>query len=155
MGEAKKDNSTLRGKATKQAKPQSLNPSPISGTVPPVHTRFGQPNGNKQNPGGIPKYVREIREELKNLLDPNLTIKDYQKIIKDAEVDSGLRGVFATAIVKKDYQTIIKLIDQAWGAPKASVDVTTQGDKINPMAGLTTEELRKLAGGDANSTRDK
>lgn len=114
------------------------------GTPINVATQFGQPNGNPRNNGGIPKYVREIREELKNLLDPNLTIEDYNKIIKDAPTDSGLRGVFATAIVKKDFRTIVKMIDQAYGAPKASVDVTTQGEKINPMAGLTTEELRKL-----------
>jgi len=129
-------------KATQQAK----GVSPISGTAPPKATQFGQPGGNKQNPGGIPKYVRDIREELKGLLDPNLSISDYQKIVKDAETDSGLRGVFATAIVKKDYRTIIQLIDQAYGKPKESVDVTTQGESINPYAALSTEELRALAG---------
>ena len=113
-------------KATQQAK----GVSPISGTPPPKHTQFGQPGGNKQNPGGIPKYVREIREELKGLLDPNLSISDYQKIVKDAETDSGLRGVFATAIVKKDYRTIIQLIDQAYDKPKESVDVTSNGETI-------------------------
>ena len=113
-------------KATQQAK----GVSPISGTPPPKHTQFGQPGGNKQNPGGIPKYVRDIREELKGLLDPNLSIADYQKIVKDAETDSGLRGVFATAIVKKDYRTIIQLIDQAYGKPSATLDVTSKGEKI-------------------------
>ena len=119
----------------------------LKGGVPiNTATQFGQPNGNPRNNGGIPKYVREIREELKGLLDPNLSIADYQKIVKDAETDSGLRGVFATAIVKKDYRTIIQLIDQAYGKPKESVDVTTQGESINPYAALTTDELRKLAG---------
>lgn len=132
-----------QSKATQQAK----GVSPISGTAPPKHTQFGAVNGNPRNNGGIPKYVREIREELKGLLDPNLSISDYQKIVKDAETDSGLRGVFATAIVKKDYKTIIQLIDQAYGKPKESVDVTSKGESINPYAGLTTDELRKLAGG--------
>ena len=130
----------MKEKATEQAKV-----SPISGTAPPEHTQFGKPGGNPRNNGGIPKYVREIRAELKNLLDPNLSIADYQKIVKEAETDSGLRGVFATAIVKKDYRTIIQLIDQAYGKPQESVDVTTKGDSVNPMADLTTEELRRLA----------
>lgn len=103
-------------------------------------------NANPRNNGGVPKYVREIRAELKNLLDPNLTIADYQKIVKEAETDSGLRGVFATAIVKKDYKTIIQLIDQAYGKPKESVDVTTKGESINPYKELSVDELRKLAG---------
>lgn len=115
-----------QSKATQQAK----GVSPISGTAPPKHSQFGQPGGNKQNPNGMPKYVREIRAELKNLLDPNLTIADYQKIVKEAETDSGLRGVFATAIVKKDYRTIIQLIDQAYGKPQESIDLTSKGEQI-------------------------
>lgn len=129
-------------KATEQAK----GVSPISGTPPPKHTQFGQPGGNPRNNGGIPKYVREIREELKGLLDPNLTMADYQAIVDSADDDSGLRAVFAEAVTKKDVRTIIELINQAWGKPKESVDVTTQGESINPYAALTTEELRKLAG---------
>ncbi len=96
-------------------------------------TQFGQPNGNPRNNGGIPKYVREIRSELKELLDPNLSISDYEKIVKDAKTESGLRGVFATAILKKDYKTIIQLIDQAWGKPKESVDVTSGGEPIKAL----------------------
>lgn len=129
-------------KATQQAK----GVSPISGTAPPKHTQFGAVNGNPRNNGGLPKYVREIREELKGLLDPNLTMEDYQDIVDSSGTDSGLRGVFAEAVVNKDTRTIIQLIDQAWGKPKESVDVTTQGESINPYAALTTEELRKLAG---------
>jgi len=98
--------------------------------------QFGQPNGNPRNNGGIPKYVREIREELKGLLDPNLSITDYEKIVKDAKTDSGLRGVFATAIVKKDYKTIIQLIDQAWGKPKETVDYTML-ERPKPLEDLT------------------
>lgn len=124
-----KDDTKQSEKATEQAK----GVSPISGTAPPKHTQFGQPNGNPRNNGGIPKYVREIREELKGLLDPNLSIADYEKIVKDAKTDSGLRGVFATAILKKDYKTIIQLIDQAYGKPKESVDLTTGGEPIKAL----------------------
>lgn len=112
--------------ATEQATPKPGK----GGVVPPVDKQFGKPGGNPRNNGGIPKYVREIREELKGLLDPNLSIADYEKIVKDAKTDSGLRGVFATAILKKDYKTIIQLIDQAYGKPKESVDVTSNGETI-------------------------
>ncbi len=107
-----------------------------SGTAPPKATQFGQPNGNPRNNGGVPKYVREIRSELKELLDPNLSIADYEKIVKDAKTDSGLRGVFATAILKKDYKTIIQLIDQAWGKPKETVDYTML-EPPKPLEDLT------------------
>lgn len=115
----KKENPTAQGK--------------VGYKKPPVNRQFGKPGGNPRNNNGIPKYVREIRAELKELLDPNLSIEDYEKIVKDAKTDSGLRGVFATAILKKDYRTIIQLIDQAWGKPKESVDITTGGE---PMTAL-------------------
>jgi len=104
--------------------------SPRSGVAPPKETQFGQPNGNRRNNGGLPKYVREIREELKGLLDPNLTMEDYRQIVEDGQGDSGLRAVFAEAVVNKDTRTIIQLIDQAWGKPKESVDHTTLGNAI-------------------------
>ena len=122
---------------TKQVKPKKT----LKGGVP-INTerQFGKPGGNPRNNGGIPKYVREIREELKGLLDPNLSISDYQKIIKDAESDSGLRGVFATAIVKKDYRTIIQLIDQAYGYPKQSVEQVN----LTPPPPLSPRKKLKL-----------
>lgn len=39
-----------------------------------------------------------------------------------------------------------EITDRVEGKAPQSVDVTTQGESINPYAGLTTEELRKLAG---------
>ena len=126
-------------KATEQAK----GVSPISGTAPPKHTQFGQPNGNPRNNGGIPKYVREIREELKGLLDPNLSIADYQKIVKTAETDSGLRGVFAAAIIKKDYRTILQMIDQAYGTPKATTDITSSDGSLAPVVRIIDERKDK------------
>lgn len=116
----------MSDKATQQAR----GVSPISGTAPPKATQFGQPGANPRNNGGVPKRVREIRAALKDLLDPNLSIDDYKKMIKDAETDSGLMGVFASAIVKKDHKTIIQLIDQAYGKPKESVDITSAGNEL-------------------------
>ena len=118
-------------KGTEQPKPKKV--SPISGVAPPDGF---EKYPERRNNGGIPKYVREIRSELKELLDPNLSIADYEKIVKDAKTDSGLRGVFATAILKKDYKTIIQLIDQAWGKPKETVDYTML-EPPKPLEDLT------------------
>lgn len=110
----------MNERATQQAK----GVSPISGVAPPKHTQFGAVNGNPRNNGGIPKYVREIRAELKELLDPNLTMDDYRAIVAAQDNDSGLRGVFAKAVLDNDTKTVIQLIDQAWGKPKESVELS-------------------------------
>lgn len=39
-----------------------------------------------------------------------------------------------------------EITDRVEGKAPQSVDVTTQGESINPYAALTTDELRKLAG---------
>lgn len=111
----------------------------------PINTaaQFGQPNGNPRNNGGIPKYVREIREELKGLLDPNLSMEDYQEIVANSNTDSGLRAVFAEAVVNKDSRTIIELINQAWGRPKESVDVTSNGETIGKSVEVVWAKKKK------------
>ena len=121
-------------KGTEQPKPKKV--SPISGVAPPAGF---EAHPERRNNGGIPKYVREIRSELKELLDPNLSIADYEKIVKDAKTDSGLRGVFATAILKKDFKTIIQLIDQAWGKPKETIDHTIK-EPPKPLEDLTKDK---------------
>lgn len=52
----------------------------------------------------------------------------------------------AEAVQKGQWKELEGMINQVYGKPKESVDVTTQGESINPYAALTTEELRKLAG---------
>jgi hypothetical protein len=43
-----------------------------------------------------------------------------------------------------DSRTISDMLDRAMGKAPQEIDITTDGESINPMAGLTTEELRKL-----------
>lgn len=124
-------------KATKQAK----GVSPISGVAPPRNTQFGQPNGNPRNNGGVPKRFLEIRKEIANLLDPNLTIEDYKKIYKNADKESGLRAVFAEAVVRKDIKTIFEMINQAHGKAPQAIDITSNGESLNKVRELTDEEL--------------
>lgn len=53
----------------------------------------------------------------------------------------------AQAILEGNWRELEGMINQVYGKPKESVDVTTQGESINPYAALTTEELRLLAKG--------
>jgi len=109
----------------------------------PINTaaQFGQPNGNPRNNGGLPKYVREIREELKELLNPNLSMDDYREIAESSDTDSGLRGVFAQAVVDRDTKTIIQLIDQAWGKPKESVDISNPDGSMMPTVRIIDQRI--------------
>lgn len=129
-----------RKNATQQATPRAGK----GGVIPPKHAQFGQPGGNKQNPNGLPKRFHEIRREIAKLLDPNLTIEDYQKIYEGAKTESGLRAVFAEAVIKKDIKTIFEMINQAMGKPKETIEAIVE--RKDPYDELTTEELRKLAG---------
>lgn len=47
---------------------------------------------------------------------------------------------------RPDNAAIESMINRSFGKAKDSVDITSNGESINPYAGLTTEELRKLAG---------
>lgn len=52
----------------------------------------------------------------------------------------------ARAIKDGNWREIESMINQVYGKPKESVDVTSQGESINPISQLTLDELRKLAG---------
>lgn len=53
---------------------------------------------------------------------------------------------------EKSLLDVKEITDRTEGKAPQSVDVTTKGESVNPMAGLTTEELRKLA---SDNSRDK
>lgn len=71
---------------------------------------------------------------------------ELQAIVDDPKEATLLRK-FAAATLEADWKMIKEITEMLYGKPKESVDVTTQGESINPYAGLTTEELRLLAKG--------
>lgn len=103
---------------------------------------FGD-NPQNRNPGGWRKSdtPRYKLEQMMKLPEP-----DLRKVAEDKEAPLFERKL-ATAIAKGQWREIKEMIEQVYGKPKESVDVTTQGESINPYAALTTEELRKLAKG--------
>ncbi len=66
------------------------------------------------------------------------------EVIDDVEAPLFERKL-ATAIRDGNWTVIKEMTQEVYGKPKESVDVTTQGQSINPYAALSTEELRKLA----------
>ena len=74
-----------------------------------------------------------------------LSEEELQAIIDDPSEAKLLRQ-FAKATLEADWRMIKEITEMLYGKPKESVDVTTQGESINPYAMLKPEELRKLAG---------
>lgn len=109
---------------------------------PPKNRQFGKPEGNPRRSGmwDVSSTPRYKLEQMMKLPEPEL-----RKVAEDKEAPLFERKL-ATAIAKGQWREIKEMIEQVYGKPKESVDVTTQGGSINPYAALTTEELRKLAG---------
>lgn len=125
-------------KATEQAK----GVSPISGTAPPKETQFGQPGGNPRHNGAWKKEDTP-RYKLEQMM--RLSKKDLRTVYEDEEAPLFERKL-AEAIYKGDWKVIKEMTEQVYGKPKEAIDVTTRGQSLNPMNGLTVEELKKLAG---------
>jgi hypothetical protein len=101
-------------------------------------------NANPQNRhNGAWKKEDTPRYKLEQMM--KLPEPDLRKIAEDKEAPLFERKL-ATSLAKGQWREIKEMIQEVYGKPKESVDVTTQGESINPYAALTTEELRKLAG---------
>lgn len=99
-------------------------------------------NPQNRNPSGW-KKTDTLRYKIEQA--SFLSTAELQEIADDPN-ESALLRKFAEATVKADWRMIKEITEMLYGKPKESVDVTTQGESINPYAALTTEELRKLAG---------
>jgi len=125
---------------------QKPNPSEQGSEVgykkPPKETQFGQPNGNPRHNGSWKKEDTP-RFKLEQMM--KLSKKDLRIVYEDEEAPLFERKL-AEAIYKGDWKVIKEMTEQVYGKPKEAIDVTTRGQSINPMGGLTVEELKKLAG---------
>lgn len=88
--------------------------------------------GNRRKP----EIVTDV-ETISRFLDENEGV--------DGTLDDDTEYYFMTT-ARPDNTAIDSLINRSFGKANESVDVTTNGESINPYAGLTTEELKKLAG---------
>ena len=126
--------------ATKQEGQQRDEKGRIIGGTPPVgfHTNPERRHNGAWKKESTPRFKLE---QMMKLSEPEL-----RKVAEDKDAPLFERKL-ATAIAKGQWREIKEMIQEVYGKPKESVDVTTQGESINPYAGLTTEELRQLANG--------
>lgn len=118
---------------TDQVKSKAPNPTGKGG--------FGD-NPQNRNPGGW-KKEDTARYKLEQIIKMNdEEIQDYQ----NNESTPTFEKRMAKAVEEGRWKDIEGMINQIYGKPQESVDVTTQGESVNPYASLTVEELRKLAG---------
>lgn len=90
-------------------------------------------------------WKREQTARYKLELIIKMSDAEIQELIDDPSTPRFDKNM-AVAVQKGEWREIDSMINQVYGKPKESVDVTTQGESINPYAALSTEELRKLAG---------
>lgn len=127
-----------KSKATDQA----TGVSPISGVAPPKDKQFGQPGGNPRNPGGWVK-TDTPRFKLEQMM--KLSADELRKVAEDKTAPLFEQKI-AIAIKNGNWREIKEMIEQVYGKPQESVDLTTKGKAINPITQLTVDDLRKLAG---------
>lgn len=93
---------------------------------------------------GKPELVTDV-DIISRFLDENEGVDGSMKIDDYAD-GSQCDDYFFITTKLPDSRTITDMLDRAMGKPDATLDVTTNGESVNnPYAGLTTDELRKLA----------
>lgn len=96
---------------------------------PPVETRFGQPNGNPRHSGAWKKEDTP-RYKLEQMM--KLGEEELRKIAESKDAPLFERKL-AIAIRKGEWREIKEMIQEVYGKPKESVDLTTGGE---PMTAL-------------------
>lgn len=120
---------------TDQAKPQR------GGNRNPTGKGGFQERPEDRNPGGWKKEDTP-RFKLEQMM--KLSEVELLDIANDKSAPM-FENKLARAIIDGNWTVIKEMTQEVYGKPKESVDVTTQGESINPYNALTAEELRKLA----------
>lgn len=109
--------------ATKQAKAGN------GGVIPPKDKQFGQPNGNPRHNGAW-KKEDTARFKLERMLEMS------KAQLQDIENDDNaplFEQKLAMCIRTGRWKEIESMINQVYGAPKQTQDITTGGDKLQPL----------------------
>lgn len=123
---------------TKQSELKRNDKGHFAGGTPPAG--FNAHPENRHN--GAWKKEETARYKLELIL--KMTDTEIQELIDEPTTPRFDKNM-AVAVKNGQWREIDSMINQVYGKPKESVDVTTQGESINPYNALTAEELRKLA----------
>lgn len=96
---------------------------------PPVETRFGQPNGNPRHNGAWKKEDTP-RFKLEQMMKLG---EDELRKVAESKDSPLFERKLAIAIRKGEWREIKEMIQEVYGRPKESVDLTTGGE---PMTAL-------------------
>lgn len=120
---------------TEKATKQGNGVSPISGVAPPVHTQFGQPEGNPRHNGAWKKEdtPRFKLEQMMKLGDSEL-----QEIIDDTATPTFERKL-ATSIQNGEWREIKEMIQEVYGKPKESIDLSNPDGSLTPVVRIIDE----------------
>lgn len=110
-------------------KPTKQGISPRSGTTPPKDRQFGQPNGNPRHNGAWKKEDTP-RYKLEQMM--KLSRSDLQSVIESDEAPL-FEVKLAQAIMNGRWREIESMVNQVYGTPKQTQDITTGGDKLQPL----------------------
>lgn len=104
--------------------------------------------GEIRNPNGRPKGSKNLTTIVRELEDENFDWSKMPTQQKDGVTKLGAPWKAITYVaMERALDGDIRAADWLRKAGYGDkVDVTTQGESINPYAALTTEELRNLAG---------
>lgn len=96
------------------------------GVVPPKNRQFGQPNGNPRHNGAW-KKVDTPRFKLEQMM--KLPEEDLRKVAEDKDAPYFERKL-ATALAKGQWREIKEMIEQVYGKPQQSIDMTSNGETM-------------------------
>ena len=97
---------------------------------PPRERQFGQPNGNKRHNGAW-KKEDTARYKLERMMELN---KNELRAIRDNAQAPEFERKLALCILTGEWRDFKEMMDQVYGKPKESIDHTTDGEKITPVA---------------------
>lgn len=98
------------------------------GVIPPVDKQFGQPNGNPRHSGAWKKESTP-RYKLEQMM--KLSEMELKKIATDEQAPLFERKL-AIAIRKGEWKEIEAMINQVYGKPNQSIDMTSNGETVAP-----------------------
>lgn len=97
---------------------------------PPRERQFGQPNGNKRHNGAW-KKEDTARFKLERMMELS---KDELRAIRNNTQAPEFERKLALCILTGEWRDFKEMMDQVYGKPKESVDHTSGGEKIAPVA---------------------
>ena len=136
-------------KSTAKASRQGISPkkgvSSRSGTAPPKHTQFGQPNGNPRSNGHW-RPEDTISYQYRRIF--KMTQSEFEKFKAEPKLTmaqiKAIRMFEKTSSDGVEIKAIAEITDRTEGKARQEIEMSVEETARNPFEGLSEAELRKL-----------